>query len=113
MSIALTKFPKVQYSVMERYLFEVMPKDGRRFTSAHIAKKRDEHSNWNVVHPLNIITMTMSRLIEKVQTNNENFKIMKDGKRPDHHMVEFWVESLEKPAKKKRKLEFKKRRKTK
>ena len=92
MNIKLAEFPKVRYTMMEFHLFKSLPKSGRKVGSAEIARAREKLGNWDIKHQLNTITTTMNRLMDKVETNGEPFRIMKDGKRTGHHEVEYWVE---------------------
>lgn len=87
----LTPFPKRKYSMLESYVFDMIPKNGKRIKSRQIADARAELGNWKVANPLNTITVTMNNLIRKVKANKEDFIIMKDKKRPGHHEVEYWI----------------------
>jgi hypothetical protein len=91
----LTPFPKTSYTQMEFHLFNMLPQNGRRVTSNDIANMRKELGNWDVAHPLATITVTMNRLIDKVKTNREPFRILKEGKYQGHAEVEYWIEPKE------------------
>lgn len=93
MVFELTKFPANRYTMMENHLFDKLPKNGRRVGSADIAKMREQMGDWDVKFPLKNITVTMNRLMEKIDSNNEPFRIAKAGKEEGHHMVEYWVEA--------------------
>lgn len=89
----LTDFSKVRYSTLEHRVFATLPKNGRKVSSKDLADARAKLGDWNVKHPLNIITVVMSNLMRKTKKNREPFVIRKDGKRPGHPEVEFWIES--------------------
>jgi hypothetical protein len=93
MRMRLTEFPKVRYTMMEYHLFDMLPKNGKPINSNALADARKELGAWKAKHPLNVITVTMSRLINKVKINREEFRIQKDGKRKGHPEVEYWLES--------------------
>jgi hypothetical protein len=99
--LALTQFPVVRYTLMEYHLFDILKDYGTRVTTNKIADARRKLGNWDVAFPLNTISTTMSRLIDKVEINKEKFKICKDGKRPGHLEVEYWIERKKKKKKKK------------
>ena len=88
----LTRFPETRYTMMELHLFDKLPKTGRKFDSADIVKMREDMGDWDVAFPLKNITVTMNRLIDKIEANGEPFRICKDGKRTGHHKVEYWLE---------------------
>jgi hypothetical protein len=91
----LAKYPEtVRYTLTEHNMFAALPKNGRRVGTADIAKVHGDE--WNVQFPLKNITVTMTRLIGKVEANNEPFRIMKEDRYPGHNKVEYWLE--EKPA---------------
>jgi hypothetical protein len=96
----LTRFPETRYTMMESHLFDVLPKNGRKIDSAAIVKLREEMGDWDVKFPMKNITVTMQRLIDKIEANGEPFQIVKDGKRTGHHKVQYWIEPR-KPARKK------------
>ena len=87
----LTKFPKIRYTMMENHLFDKLPKNGRKFDSADIVKMRESMGEWDVKFPLKNATVTMQRLLEKIDDNGEPFQIMKEDKSPGHHKVEYWL----------------------
>ena len=87
----LTKFPETRYTMMESHLFDKMPKNGKKVGSAEIVKFRQDLGEWDVKFPLKNITVTMNRLIDKIESNDEEFRILKDDKRTGHHKVEYWV----------------------
>jgi hypothetical protein len=89
----LTEFPKKsRYSILESYMFDLMPKNGKKVSSRMLAEGRAEMGKWKVGNPLNTVTVTMNKLIDKVKANKEEFVIKKDDKRPAHPEVEYWVE---------------------
>jgi len=92
MTIELTKFPKIRYTMMEAHLFDKLPKNGRRVGSAEIVKMRESMGEWDVKFPLKNITVTMNRLMQKIDDNEETFRIAKEAKYAGHHMVEYWLE---------------------
>jgi len=93
MSYELTKFPKnVRYTMMENHLFDMLPKNGKRVSSADIADGRKALGKWDVKFPLKNITVVMNNLIEKIDANRETFRLAKDGKYPGHPEVEYWLE---------------------
>jgi hypothetical protein len=89
--VKLTKFPKVRYTTMESHMFNAMPKNGRRIGSAEIAKACAK-IGWDVKFPLKNITVTMNRLMGKIEINKEEFRLAKEGKYPGHSEVEYWIE---------------------
>jgi hypothetical protein len=91
-AMKLTPFPKRPYSMLETHVFNMLPKNGRRIKSRQLADARAKMGNWKVANPLNTITVTMNNLMVKVKANKEDFVIVKDGKRPGHHEVEYWIE---------------------
>jgi hypothetical protein len=88
----LTEFPKIRYTMMEYHLFSSLPKNGKKVGSADIAASREAMGAWDVKFPLKNITVTMNRLIEKIDANKEPFRLVKDAKYPGHPEVEYWVE---------------------
>ena len=97
----LSKFPSNRYTMMENHLFDKMPKNGRKVGSAYLVKKRVEMGDWDVKNPLKNITTVMQRLLDKIDENEEPFRIAKHGKEEGHHMVEYWLEERA-PVRKKR-----------
>jgi hypothetical protein len=102
MGFELTKFPAHRYTMMESHLFDVLPKNGKKVTSADMVEKRMEMGDWDVAHPRKNITTVMQRLLEKIDDNKEPFRIAKAGKEAGHHTVEYWLEERA-PVRKKRK----------
>jgi hypothetical protein len=96
----LTKFPKIRYSMTETHLFAKLPKNGRKVGSAKIAEMRADMGDWDVKFPLKNITVTMNRLMEKIDDNEEPFQLLKEDKRTGHHKVEYWLAKRRKPRKK-------------
>ncbi len=92
--IKLSEEPKVRYTLSEYSLFDslVQRGRGRKITSSEIAEARRKLGPWNATNPLNVVTVTMNRLIDKVEANKESFRICKDGKYPGHPVVEYWLE---------------------
>ena len=103
MTFELTKFPNIRYTMMENHLFDKLPKNGKKVGSADIVKMREEMGEWDVKFPLKNITVTMNRLMEKIDDNGEPFRIAKSDKAPGHHMVEYWLEART-PVRKKRRI---------
>jgi hypothetical protein len=95
----LSDFPKRQYSMLEYRLFDAMPKDGTTFGSADLAAARNEMGKWDINNPLNVVTVTMNRLIKKVQLNREDFRIMKKGRYRGHPESEYWVTPVKRNGK--------------
>ena len=91
MKYQLTPFPTKTYSLMELHLFDSLIKAGRPMTSNDLADAYRDRVKWKVGNPLNSITVTMNRLIDKVALNKEEFVIDKDDKRPGHPEVEFSI----------------------
>ena len=87
----LTEFPKIKYSMLEYYLFKQLPENGSKIGSKQIAKARQKRGNWKVDNPENVVTVVMNNLIRKVKANREDFVIEKDGRRPGHPEVEYWL----------------------
>ena len=102
MRFELTKFPPIRYTMLENHLFDKLPKNGKRFDSNDVVKMREAMGEWDVKFPLKNATVTMQRLLEKIDNNGEPFRIAKDDKAPGHHRVEYWVEARA-PVRKKRK----------
>jgi len=98
MSFELTKFPKKRYTMMEYHLFDMMPRDGTKVTSADLAEGREALGKWKVKFPLKNITMHMNNLIGKVDLNKEVFRVGKEDKYPGHPQVEYWIEPRSKKA---------------
>ena len=107
MKFELTKFPAIRYTMMENHLFDMLPKDGRRedrkVDSAYIVERRQKLGDWDVVNPRKNITTVMQRLLEKIDANEEPFRIAKADKTTGHHTVEYWLEERP-PVRKKRKV---------
>lgn len=80
------------YSDGERELFQLLPKNGKRISSAQlmIMKKR-RSATWLVKHPRNNVTVTMKHLIAKVRHNRESF-VVHQSKRVGPHPIEYWIE---------------------
>lgn len=94
----LSKFPKVRYTMTEYHLFETLPKRaGQRIGSHAIAEARGGEE-WDVKFPLKNITVTMLRLIDKIDANKEPFRIRKNERIPGHPHVEYWLERRSKKA---------------
>jgi hypothetical protein len=89
----LAKTPKVRYSLMEHYLFRTLPQDGQRIGSDDIVKACKRPGGWDVKFPLKNVTVTMKRLIEKVDLNKETFRVGKSEKAPGQHKIEYWLEA--------------------
>lgn len=88
----LTDYPKHSYSLLEHRLFDMLPKDGQRIFSTELANARAAAGRWSATNKNNTITVTMNKLIKKVQANREPFRVKKAGKRRGHHVVEYWIE---------------------
>jgi hypothetical protein len=95
----LTEFPKRRYSMLEYRVFNMLPKDGSRIRSRDLAAERDEMGVWKAKNKLNIMTVVMANLTEKVKANKEPFRICKEGRYPGHPEVEYWVEPREAKSK--------------
>ena len=80
----------------------MLQKNGKKVTSADIVEMRQALGDWDVAHPRKNITTVMQRLLEKIEDNNEPFRIAKAGKEEGHHTVEYWLEERV-PVRKKRK----------
>jgi hypothetical protein len=90
--ISLNKFPKKHsYSMLETRLFQLLPQNGRPVGSKDLLAAYEKNGEWNVAHPLNIITVTMGILIKKVKANKEPFVIEKEGRYIGHPEVEYWI----------------------
>jgi len=96
----LTKFPAIRYTMMENHLFDVLPKNGKKVTSADLVEKRMAMGDWDVLNPRKNITTTMQRLLEKIDDNEEPFRIAKAEKATGHHTVEYWLERRPRARKK-------------
>lgn len=96
----LTKFPETRYTMTENHLFDLLPQNGRKVSSANMAAGREGLGEWEVAAPLKNITVHMNNLIAKIDSNGEPFQLVKDGKYPGHPMVEYWLEP--RPRKKKK-----------
>jgi hypothetical protein len=92
MAFELTKFPRIRYTMMENHLFDKLPKNGKWFNSADIVKMRESMGEWDVKFPLKNATVTMQRLLQKIDDNGESFQITKADKEPGHHLVEYRLE---------------------
>jgi hypothetical protein len=88
----LTQFKKYPYTATEMCLFDALPRSGKRVGSGHLAAAREKQGNWDITFPLKTVTVTMTRLIEKVDANREEFRICKEGKYQGHPEVEYWLE---------------------
>ena len=89
MSLTTVEMP---YTRPERELFELIPKDGTRISSARLANLRQIASNWAIDHQRNNVTTVMQSLIKKVNHNQENFQI-KRTKRMGPHLAMYWIEA--------------------
>lgn len=88
----LTKFAKIRYNPTELYLFDMFPKNGRRFNCNDVVQMRQSLGKWDVKSPHKNAATVMSILIDKIVANKEPFRIYKDDKRTGHHRVEYWLE---------------------
>jgi hypothetical protein len=102
MRFELTRFPPIRYTMLESHLFDKLPKNGRKFGSDDVVKMREGMGEWDVKFPLKNATVTMQRLMDKIDDNEEPFRIVKAGKEAGHHKVEYWLEART-PVRKKRK----------
>lgn len=91
--------PEVRYTLTEHRMFAKLPKNGRRVGTHDIAKAHG--ADWDVEFPLKNITVTMTRLIGKVDANGEPFRICKEDRYPGHNRVEYWLEERKAPARRK------------
>ena len=96
----LAQFPKsVRYTMTEYHLFATLPQNGRPVGSVDIYKARVKHGEWDVKFPLKNVTVQMNRLIDKVDDNDEPFRIYKGKKKmkktqplpPGNTPVEYWL----------------------
>jgi hypothetical protein len=85
---------------METHIFSKLPKRGRKVGSADIVEYRKMLGYWDVKFPLKNITVTMDRLIKKIDANGEPFRLAKEEKYTGHHKVEYWLEPRTKARKK-------------
>jgi hypothetical protein len=80
------------YSIRERSVFKLLPKDGKRISTKKLAQRfykkneNDLHQNANVV-----IIGVMRSLMWKMEKNKEPLRIMKSA-RAGPHPLEFWLE---------------------
>ena len=88
----LTDIPKIRYTMTEYQLFASVPKTGKKVSSTHIAEARQKLGGWDVKFPLKNVTVTMNRLIDKIDANREDFRLRKEDKYPGHPEVEYWIE---------------------
>ena len=102
MKFKLTDYPNVNYSLLERRMFEALPQTkGSRITVKELVRQRQRSGQWNALHPRNIVCTIMSRLAAKVAANKERFVVKaerglsKNGKRGE---VSYWLEP-KKPSK--------------
>ena len=104
----LAQFPKnVRYTMTEYHLFATLPQNGRKVGSADIVAARAKHGEWDVKFPLKNVTTQMNWLIDKVETNDEPFRIFKDRQAdtdgPGNIPVEYWLGPYTGKSKKKKK----------
>jgi hypothetical protein len=91
-NMQLSEFPKkVRYTMTEYHLFATLPKNGKKIGSIDIAEARGD--DWDVKFPMKNVTVTMNRLIDKIDLNKEPFKICKTEKAPGQRRVEYWLEA--------------------
>jgi len=86
--------PKKRYTLREHRMFAKLPKNGRRVGTHDIAAAHGQE--WDVQYPLKNITVTMLRLIAKVEANKEPFRICKEDRYAGHNRLEYWVEPRKK-----------------
>ena len=75
----LTPFPEVRrYSVLEFELFDALPQDGSAINTKDLVYARLRRGVWDVQHPRSIVATVMDTLMQKVETNNEPFRIVRE-----------------------------------
>jgi hypothetical protein len=104
----LSQFPKnVRYTMTEYHLFATLPQSGRKVGSADIVAARAKHGEWDVKFPLKNVTTQMARLIDKIEDNDEPFRIYKGRQEetngPGNIPVEYWLAPRGREQKKKKK----------
>ena len=89
MSFELTKFPATRYTMMENHLFDALPKNGKKVSSADLVEKRLAMGDWDVLNPRKNITTTMQRLLEKIDEQRGAVPNRQGGQgnRPSHGRV--------------------------
>jgi hypothetical protein len=92
----LTSFPKKKYSMLEYHVFDMLPKRGRKVKARELVEARLRLGPWKAKNKMNVINVVMNNLIEKVELNNENFRIRKEERYPSHPEVEYWLEPKKK-----------------
>jgi len=89
--IKLTPIPARRYTITEIQFFNSIPKNGRKVKSQDIVDARMKLGDWDVKYPHKNVSVTMNRLIEKVEENDETFRIFKEARYPEHDRVEYWI----------------------
>jgi len=83
---------KINYSVSERELFRLLPKNGSKISSTKLTElKMKMLGDWDVEHPQKNVTIAMTSLRKKVEVNREAFRICRT-KRCGPHPIQYWVE---------------------
>jgi hypothetical protein len=90
----LSKAPTwVPYNPLEKAFFAAIPQDGKRINLKQLIFVRLQHDPvWNVKHPRNIISTQMIRLAEKIEQNQEPFRLCREGNRREQ--VWYWLERV-------------------
>jgi hypothetical protein len=79
------------YSVRERNVFKLLPKDGKRISTEQLAKKYYKRNHGSQMHANANIIGIMRSLIRKIEVNKAPVRIMKSA-RAGPYPVEFWLE---------------------
>lgn len=85
----LTKFPKVRYTLLELELFAAMPQNGDPINTKELVYARLKKGPWDILHPRNVISTTMSKLMLKIERNKEAFRIIQTRKSGHGREIEY------------------------
>ena len=79
------------YNNTEKMLLALVPGGGKRITSLELVKLRKQVKPWKIAHPRNALSTIMRRLIEKIQRNNEEFRLCKSPQNGPQ-LMQYWIE---------------------
>lgn len=101
----LTEYPPVPYTLFERQLWDLIPKDGASITVNEIVRARKAKGAWNARYPSHVVATVMKTLIDKIGVNDEIFRIRRLENRRGSEEMRYWVEPKDKPKRQKKSRE--------
>lgn len=107
----LTLFSTARYTLLDQELFAAMPQDGTPVSTKELVYARLKKGPWDIKHPRNVISTTMTKLIDKVERNDEGFRIRRRRGKGDPEIIEpnrnpreieYWLEPVKPKSQKRR-----------